>query len=81
MKVGNAIAVRAMQTVLQIHEAYPVEPVGTVPGTPERQVLDDLSSLRLLIGAWASRNEVDRLVFEKAQQAVLRWEMRTYQVA
>jgi len=81
MKVSNAIAMKAMQAIQRIHAEHPVEPVGTVPGTAERQVLDDLSVLRLLVGAWASRNDLGVLVFEKAQQAIRRWEARTDQVA
>jgi hypothetical protein len=80
MKVSNVVAMKAMQAVQQIHTEYPVEPVGTVPGTAERQVLDDLSALRLLVGAWASRNDLEVLVFEKAQQAIRRWEARADQV-
>ena len=74
-RIGNTIAMRAMLTVMRINETYPVEPVGTVPGTPERQILDDLHSLRAGVGCWAARSEVEEALFEKAVSAILRWKM------
>lgn len=73
MQINHAIGVQALQAANRIKAAYSGEPKALVDGSAERSAARDLAGLRLVVGAWASRNEVDEVTFARAQETMNRW--------
>lgn len=53
--------------------AYPKFSPSIEPGSPEHFAQFDLAAIRVVVGAWCSRNEVDEVAFHKAREATERW--------
>lgn len=73
MQISNAVGVKALQSANRIRSAFSGEPKASVECSAERGAAQDLARLRLVVGAWASRNEVDEVTFARAQETMARW--------
>lgn len=73
MKINGTFAVQALLAANRITASYPSEPKALGDCGVERDAAHDLATLRQIVGAWASRHEVDQVTFEKGHGVVLRW--------